>query len=306
MTGTVAFAWYQSVSTLGATASGFGADSNNINFAISEDLDGGMKLSAAIGMDLGLESGAATGSRDISLALSTANMGKFTFKNARGGDYLSGGIAAVGSDFEQDLTGTSGVLSTRSVNDSIGWSLPLSKELSISASYSEPTTDAGTGSGASGTDANTSDYQRSNTYSLTYKSGPLVADAGYRTYDMANAQTTNASTRNRGSASYDLGVAKLGAGWSQTSYTYGNSITDTLIGVSIPVGQLTLSGQFANRTKGGNKLTSADTNYSGKVVTAVYSMSKRTDAFVTYKTWDTSASSTSVPTSFAAGIYHYF
>jgi len=311
MTGGIGFGWYQSVSSVGATASGFGAETNYLDFAISEDLDGGMKLSAAIGIDFGLESGSASSARDMSLTLSTASMGKFTFKNGKGADYLAGGIAAVGSGYEMDNTKsvsgpTAGVLGTRSVNDTISWSMPLTKELTVGISYAEPTTDSGYGDGASGTTANTSDYQRYSTYSLTYKSGPLVADFGYRTYDMANAQTSNSSTRNRGSASYDLGVAKLGAGWSQTTTTYGNTTTDTLVGFAVPMGQLTLMGQLANRALAGNKLSSADTNYSGKVITALYSMSKRTDLFAAYKTWDAVYGATSSPSYLGTGIYHYF
>ena len=309
MTGGVGFGWYQSVSSAGATASGFGAETSYLDFAMSEDLEGGMKLSAAIGIDFGLESGSATKARDTSLTLSTASMGKFTFKNGRGADYLAGGIASVGSGYEMDNSGGAGVLGalgTRSVNDSISWSMPLSKELTIGITYQEPTTDSGYGDGASGTTANTGDYQRSNTYSLTYKSGPLVADFGYRTFDMANAQTTNSSTRNRGSASYDLGVAKLGAGWSQNTATYGNTVTDTLVGFAVPMGQLTLSGQLANRTLAGNRLATADVSYSGKVLTALYSLSKRTDLFAAYKTWDAVQGSTSTPSYIGTGIYHYF
>ena len=309
MTGGIGFGWYQSVSSAGATASGFGTEANYLDFAISEDLDGGMKLSAAIGIDFGLESGSASAARDMSIALSTASMGKFTFKNGKGADYLAGGIAAVGSGYEMDNSGGSGnagALGTRSVNDSIGWSMPLTKELTISVTYQEPTIDTGYGAGASGTAANTGDYQRSNTYSLTYKSGPLVADFGYRTFDMANAQTTNSSSRNRGSASYDLGLAKLGAGWSQNTATYGNTVTDSLVGFAVPMGQLTLSGQFANRTLAGNRLATADVSYSGKVLTALYSLSKRTDLFAAYKTWDAVQGSTSTPSYIGTGIYHYF
>jgi len=37
MTGGVGFSWYQSVTSAGATASGFGAGTNYLDFAISED-----------------------------------------------------------------------------------------------------------------------------------------------------------------------------------------------------------------------------------------------------------------------------
>jgi len=306
MTGSVGFAWYQSLSSAGVTASGLGGDTNHIDFAVKEEMDGGMSITAAIGIDLGVESGATSQSRDVVLTLKTATAGNFKFASAKGADYLSGGIAAVGSDYENDNTGTSGVFSTRANLDSLTWSMPLSAEMTISASYVEPVTDSGVGAGASGTAYNTADYQRYNQYSLTYKSGPLVADVGYRTYDQANAATANAASRNRGSASYDMGVAKIGAGWSQTTYTYGNTATDTLVGLSIPLGQLTLSGQFGNRTKSGNSSSSSDTNYSSKIVNAVYNLSKRTDVFAGYKTWDVSSSATSTPTSMWAGITHSF
>ena len=306
MTGSVGFAWYQTVATTGATASGLGGDTNHIDFAVKEEMDGGMSITAAVGIDLGVESGAATAGRDVVLTVKTATAGNFKFASAKGADYLSGGIAAVGSDYENDNTGTSGIFSTRANLDSLTWSMPISAELTFSVSYVEPTTDTGVGAGASGNTYNTADYQRYNQYSLTYKSGPVVADAGYRTFDQANAATANSSTRTRGSASYDLGVAKVGAGFSQTTTTYGATTTDTLVGLSIPMGQLTLSGQFGNRTKAGNASAASDTNYSSKIVNAVYNLSKRTDVFAGYKTWDVSSSATSTPTTMWAGITHSF
>ena len=98
MTGAVGFAWKQTVATDGASASGFGGWDNRLDFAISEDLDGGAKITASTGINMGTASGSASASRNISLALKTAGMGTFTMKNAKGGDYLSGGIAAVGSE----------------------------------------------------------------------------------------------------------------------------------------------------------------------------------------------------------------
>ena len=306
MTGAVGFAWKQTVATDGASASGFGGWDNRLDFAISEDLDGGAKITASTGINMGTASGSASASRNISLALKTAGMGTFTMKNAKGGDYLSGGIAAVGSDYETDLTGTSGIFGTRAEGDSIGWSMPLTSEMTISATYSEPTTDGGAGEGVAGSAANTGDYQRNMQYSLTYKAGPLVADAGYRTYDQANAATANSDNRTRASASYDLGVAKLGVGFSQTKTTYGASTTDTLVGVALPMGQFTLYGQLGNRTKSGNASATSDTNYSGQLYTAVYNLSKRTDLLAAYKTWDVSSAATSRPSSLVVAMYHYF
>jgi len=314
MTGNVTFGWYQTVSSTGAQSSGFGNDGNSISFSMTEDLDGGYSVNGAIGIDIGDQSGSASASRDISLTLKTPSMGSFKFQSNKGGDYLSNGIAAVGSDFETDLTsGTgsyTGPFSTRANLDNVVWSFPLSTELTVSVAYVENTTDGGIGSGASGNSGSyaAADMQRYNQYSLTYKSGPLVADAGYRTYDQASAQTTNASTRNRGSASYDMGVAKIGAGWSQTTYNYGNTNTDTLVGLSIPLGQLTLSAQLGNRTKSGNAAALSDTSASGRVIHAQYALSKRTYLNAGYKAYDNVATTgaTSTPTLFYTTIGHNF
>ena len=314
MTGNITFGWYQTTSSTGVQSSGFGNDGNSLTFSMTEELDGGNSITGSTGIDIGDQSGTAAASRDISLSLKTATMGTFGFKTAKGGDYLSNGIAAVGSDFETDLTsGTSsftGPFSTRAPQDSLTWAFPLTSELTISYSYTEPVTDGGigTGAGGSGGSGATADYQRYNQYSLTYKSGPLVADVGYRTFDQANSATGNSATRNRGSASYDMGVAKIGAGWSQTYTTYGAATTDTLVGVSIPLGQLTLSAQMGNRTKSGNASANSDTVASGRIIHAQYALSKRTYLNAGYKSYDVPYynTATSTPTLFYTTIGHNF
>jgi len=311
MTGNLTFGWYQAVSSANVQTSGLGNDGNSLSFAISEDIGDGYSLAAGLGIDIGDQSGSASSSRDLSMTLKTPGSGSFKFQNAKGGDYLSNGIAAVGSDFETDLTsgtgGSTGIFSTRAPLDSLTWSYPLSSELAVSVSYVEATTDTGIGAGAGGSGGSgaTTDYQRYNQYSLTYKSGPLVLDAGYRTYDQANSATGNASTRNRGSASYDMGVAKLGAGWSQTTTTYGATTSDTLVGVSIPLGNVTLAAQMGNRTKAGNAASASNTNYSGRVLYAQYNISKRTYLNAGYKSYDVDPTLTT-PTLFFTTIGHNF
>jgi hypothetical protein len=116
--------------------------------------------------------------------------------------------------------------------------------------------------------------QRYNTAVLKYAAGALVADVQFRTYDGQLASTTlSASQKTRASASYDLGVAKIGAGVDSTTYTAGNVYSESMLGVTVPLGSLTLGAQFGQMST-----TGYATNYdnTGSVFGAKYSMSKRT------------------------------
>jgi hypothetical protein len=109
---------------------------------------------------------------------------------------------------------------------------------------------------------NNGSQQRHNTYSATFKSAGLTITGGYRTFDGADQSTKNSNFRHRAAASYDMGVAKIGAGYETTQATYGDTTTDTVIGLSAPLGALTISAQFGQRTKAGG---TADSTYAGTI-----------------------------------------
>jgi predicted porin len=123
---------------------------------------------------------------------------------------------------------------------------------------------------------------------------------------MASNATANSNYRHRAAFSYDLGVAQIGAGYEQTTSTYGATTTDSLMSVVLPIpsSPLTLSAAFGQRVKAGNAASSSDTTYSGSLYNAVYTLSKRTYLLATYTSNQNSG--TSNPNFFVTTINHSF
>jgi hypothetical protein len=184
--------------------------------------------------------------------------------------------------------------------------MPLMAGVTLSASTSEPAVSS------YGTGAASGNVQRYNTVVLGYKAGELVADVQYRTYTgQLNSTTTSASQKTRASASYDLGVAKIGAGMDSTTYVPGNVYTESLVGVTVPLGQLTLGAQFGQVGTTGYATNSDQT---GSIVGAQYNLSKRTYMTAQYYSYtgsfkastNTSTSGTQNTTGAVFTIYNTF
>jgi hypothetical protein len=197
------------------------------------------------------------------------------------------------------------MFSTYGYNDDLIYSLKLSDSLSISVSHTEPSTAVGGGSAAGLTNytysGNAGSQQRYNTYSGTFKSAGLTVTGGYRTYDGADQSTKNSNFRHRAAASYDMGVAKIGAGYETTQNTYGSTTTDTVVGLSAPLGALTVSAQYGQRAVAGS---TADSSYAGAIYAASYALSKRTSWDATYLS--NQSSGTSSPSFFITRLVHSF
>ncbi len=281
MTGYVAFGYESATTSANATTSGMGVDDAEINFAIAEDIEGVGKLSAGLGFISGGRGDTATG-RDTTIKLTTASGTAVTMGTTKGASYLTGGVAAVGTNYNWDLSGK--LFSSRTTTDAISVKIPLMEGVSVSVAHSEAGTGYATGSGAAGNGTE----QRYNTASLGYAAGALVVDAGYRSYDNTTASsTTSSNTRNRASASYDLGVAKLGAGYESTQYMYGNSKTDSLLGVNVPLGgALSLGTQFAQVSTSGNASAASNYNRNGYLLGMNYNLSKQTYVAAHYYSYD--------------------
>ena len=188
-----------------------------------------------------------------------------------GGSYLGAGIASGGSRFDDDLSGKN--LSARTVNDNLSVSMPLTDTLSLSVAHTE----AGVAIGGGSAIAVGATTQRYNTASLTFKSGQLSADGGYRSYDNQIALgTTSVNTLSRASVGYDLGVAKLGAGMQTATYMYGNTSTQSLVGVSVPLGTMKVGGQYGQTVTSGNATSTSNYTRTGMMLGGQYDFSKRT------------------------------
>jgi len=287
MTGFLAFGYIATQTSAGATASGMGTDTANLDFGISEEIENVGKVSGKMGVRLKNKDTSAL-ARDAEIKVDMGSMGSVKMDSVYSTSWLSGTAMGGANQYcgfgKGDCGGDVGIFSTYGYNDNFVYSMPLTSNLSVSVSHTEPSTSAtAEGAGAAGY-GNTADYQRYNTYSATYKSSGLVVTGGYRTYDMASNATANSNYRHRAAFSYDLGVAQIGAGYEQTTTTYGATTTDSLMSVVLPIpsSPLTLSAAFGQRVKAGNASSASDTTYSASLYNAVYTLSKRTYLLATY------------------------
>ncbi len=308
MTGYLGYGYDSHTTSLGVQTSGLGVDDAEINFAVSEDIEGLGKISGTLGFISGGKSAAAYG-RDTKLALTLPSGTSITFGTTQGGNYLSNGVAASGTDYEYDMTLTNapagtGLFSARSVNDSVTVKVPVADGVSVSASHTEgAVVSYWSGSGAAGTAVNGTAGQRYNTLSVDYKAGALTANAGYRSYDQGvSGSTSTYSSRNRASANYNLGVATVGAGYEASTYMYGNTLTDTLVSVNVPVGSLNLGAQLGQRTTSGG---TSDYTRNGYLLVANYALSKQSYVVANYYSMDMGATGTSAQLQNGFALYLY-
>jgi hypothetical protein len=280
VTGNVSMGYMQTTlgsATGGVDASGFGVDTAELNFGVAEDLGGGSKVTGLIQFDTVARSGVTGG--DVSLAYATANAGTLTLGSTKGADYLTGGIAAVGN---KGLDGA--ITSARVYNDAVSYSYPITSALKVGFSHVEAAKTgnaAGLGVGAAGTDTG---EQRRNMLTVGYAAGKLVVDAGIGSYDQQGNTATNFKSIARASASYDLGVAKLGAGFDNRTYVTGTR-TDYAVGVMVPFGALSVGALFANRTHNDTLDVTKDGSRTGYSLRANYALSKMTSVVFDYQNY---------------------
>ena len=272
LSGEFAYGYLATTSGTGATASGGGIDTALLTFGVGEDLGGGNRVDVTIKTDGSGGRGAALANDDQIIELTTG-IGKFKAGSWKPGDWLSGVTAA------STWYGLDGrILSARSLRDSIGASIPLTKELSLSATVYEPSNMLGEGSGTGGTSA-----QGSNVYTLTYKTGPASVSAGYVSY--SNQGTTDATAKDvtRFGGNYDLGAVKVGLGYQAVNYGGSGTNTQTLATISAPLGSaLSFNAAWASNKSDTSLASGTRTGY---IAGLQYNLSKRTYAILNYGSW---------------------
>ena len=299
MTGYIGFGYASDTSSAGAVASGMGTDDGEINFAVAEKIDGLGDVSGQMGFATYGNGDGAYGN-DVKLSLKLDSGTSITVGTTKGASYLTQGVASVGTAFNTNLSGK--LFGARTKNDGITIAIPLMEGVSLSLTHNEDKVTAyEMGSGAAGVST-----QRYNTASVGYKAGALVVDAGYRSYDnTTNASETSKNTRNRASVSYDLGVANLGLGFESTQFMYGNSQTDSLLGVNVPLSSaLSLGVQFAQVSTSGSATAASNYNRNGTLLGANYNLSKQTYVAAHYYSYD--AGTTTNPNGYQLVIYKGF
>jgi predicted porin len=114
---------------------------------------------------------------------------------------------------------------------------------------------------------------------LQYANGPLTVAFG----NQSSKGTTDTAklTTNFLAGSYDLGMAKLSAGYKTDKLSFvggfkSDSIKSTILGVAAPVGAITVKASYVTRKAGSEKVGNQF------ALGAVYDLSKRTSVYGTY------------------------
>ena len=280
ITGDFSYGYGQVTTGAGVVTGGMGIGDADVYWKATEAIEGVGDLTVNLTLDL--SAGSSHSQADEYMTLKLTNGVSVKMGNVSGAAYLAGGIAAAGSNYDAALDGKTHA--ARSFKDTVSISIPIAEGLKLGFAMEEGSSSA-KGAGAA---SNTYGAQRRNTVSIDYAAGALAANAGYRTYDGTSSLTsTYASSLNRASASYDLGIAKIGAGYEATTYGYGNTLTETLGGITIPLGNLSIGAQAGTSSTSG---LSTNTSRSGAVYGGSYAMSKRTSLTGQYYSYDAGSS----------------
>jgi hypothetical protein len=258
-------AGYASTTTNGATPAaevttkGMLMTNSDITFSATEDLGAGMSVKATVGID-GVNSNNAITGNNGSLALS-GDFGTATF--TAGEESCNGVVgSAAGVDLEDIGIGLACAAST---SDSLSFALPAMNGLTIKVMTLEGAAGAGNAS-----------KPTTNYLYLDYASGPLTAGVNF-------TNIYQKSTRTRTNVKYDLGMAKLGFGYSTGGVAAGETNNQTVFGAQFPMGAMTLSVGTATVSTG----TAAKKSATGLGID--YSMSKRTGVEARYTTGNSNA-----------------
>ncbi len=301
------FTWgYKATSVSGADSSGFGVDYSNINFAASEDLGGGTKVSVKMGIDGADRSGDGVGGptsgQDANITIDGA-FGKLMLATMENGNYLGNGLANAGDPAWIDLD--SKIQAAKSNGDRIQYTKAFGP-VSVGLQHLEAAAGLGEGVGSTGSSA-----QRRNLIDATYAAGALTANVGFGSYDNQTDGSVDSKVNvTRGSANYDLGVAKIGFGIESSKRSVG-TVTDTFLGANAPLGALTLALSFGSHKTdlagaAATASSGAEGTKSGYGLGAAYALSKRTQLIANYRSYEATVAAATRSTDTRLYIDHSF
>jgi len=266
--GEFAFGYLSSTDSASVTTSGFGRDTAQLVIGAKEDLGNGMSVSASMKLNTG-NHGAGASADDQSLTLTTP-IGSASFLIYKPGNWVTG---ASGGATWYGLDGYA--LASRTTRDAVAFTGNLADGLTATFAWLEPSNYLGEGTGNAGTTK-----QSVYNFGTKYATGPITVQAAYLAYTNAGATDLTTDNVTRLGATYDFGVAKVGAATQIAKASGGGTNTETAISFSAPLGtNLSVAGTWASNkydvatTSAAAVLVGTRTGYS---VQAQYNLSKRT------------------------------
>jgi predicted porin len=270
-----------------ANVKGMKTTDGSLTAVATEDLGGGLKATAKVSMDLQGRGQGTPAATDASLTVA-GDFGSVLAGSIEAGNGIIGnGMGGAPVSLPSGVDGL--VLSGAGNVDIVKWTSPAMNGFTVSASATDI---AGEGS-ATGA--------KSQGLGFGYAAGALTVGGDFTKYSntnvaagtdsytvtggASNAVTTTlvagaaaksgADQRVRLSASYDLGMVKLGAGYQTISYNDNAKNKQTVVGFSVPMGALTLGAAVATNNQ---VIGAGQTQAQKKVVVygANYALSKRT------------------------------
>jgi hypothetical protein len=310
LSGSTAFG-YRALSAPAGDSSGLGFDDSTINFDAVDDLGGGSKVTARLAM-FGLDRSGGSQAYTTGTSYATGTNGAVVGQNAnitlttpmfmlqlaanKNADYLHQGIAGAGSTASTYYYNGDGNLWSRARRDQVTVGTQLGA-VSVGVSHQEGGNALGLGLGGTGA---TTAQQRVNALSVGYAAGAIAANAQYLAYDnRVDNSETSAKDTVRLAGSYDLGVAKIGAGIENTSYTFGNTSNRTLVGVNVPLGAFSVGAQWASIKTDGSATAANNGTKSGYTIGGAYALSKRTSVYANMQRYDGAINPTAASTTYA-------
>jgi hypothetical protein len=266
----------------GVKANGLGVDTAGITIAASEDLGGGLKAAASMSVG-GFSRGNTVGGENFAMSLS-GGFGTVGLSSVESGS----GIRPLGSAGAPVTNMEGEVLSPAANVDILSYTAPAMGPFTIGFTAVDAT-GTGLGVGRSATDASSVGA------SLKYSAGALSVALDYGDWNN-KAVTAAVDNRTRLSAKYDAGMLAVGAGWDSRNLVGGGTNVQTIVGVSVPMGALTV-GAVSVRNKTQNSkdyvvgttanVAAATLNVtkSGTSVGASYALSKRTSVTASVANW---------------------
>jgi hypothetical protein len=248
---------------------GFGVDTASVTFAANEDLGGGMSVSGSMTIG-GINRSSSITGENYAMTLNAGSMGSFSFQNVESGSGIrgTGSAGAPVNNMEGEILGAAANISVAK------YTFPaIADGVTLSVNHVSGNTGMGLG------DSN--DDGTSNGVAVNYAAGPLAVNVDYTNYQKS---AVNYTSKTRVSASYDMGMAKVGFGNESNAADAAADVDKyTIIGLSAPVGANMTVGVVRVTNKIGTAATLAGTSYGLK-----YDLSKRTNLSASVSNWDAS------------------